>query len=49
MAVRLEMLLEKDCTGWITENFNGFKCSPQSFKIFCDCVIYSEAGYSSVP
>lgn len=48
MAVRLEMVLEKDFTRWITEVFNTFKCSAHRFLIFAECVIYSEAGYISV-
>lgn len=45
MAVRLEMMMEKDFTRWIAEIFNTFKCSAHRFLIFCVCVIYSETDY----
>lgn len=49
MAVRLEMMLEKEVTRWIAEYFkNTWKSSAHRLLIFHECVIYSEASYINV-
>lgn len=49
MAVRLEMMLEKEVTRWIAEFLKlTFKSSAHRFLIFHERVIYSEASYINV-